>query len=466
MNIGIKKVESSLVWFLRFMDSAIPGLALFLLTYIYSIPWHDRYSIISILGGIFFIFVSQTNGVYRNWQNPSYFSNIRLLISSWLLTWVALIVITFLYKDGHNFSRLVITLWALLTPIALVCYRMLLRQVLAKSREHFSVNRKIAIVGAGKVGQQIAKTINASSSWLGYTVIGFFDDDPKLLSSSIGGIPIIGNTDGILKAAHSHTFDELYLCLPLRSELKIKQFLNELADTTIIVKYIPDFFTFDLIHAKWSEVNGIPIISVYDTPLTSRTLQTLKRLEDIVLSTLIMLLISPVMLIIAVCIKFSSPGPVIFKQLRYGLNGKEIRVYKFRSMTTLDNGKVVKQAKKHDPRITPLGAFLRRTSLDELPQFYNVWQGKMSIVGPRPHAVAHNEEYRKLVPKYMQRHIVKPGITGWAQINGWRGETDTLDKMQKRVEFDLHYINNWSLWLDIKIIFLTIFKGFLNKNAY
>jgi putative colanic acid biosynthesis UDP-glucose lipid carrier transferase len=219
-------------------------------------------------------------------------------------------------------------------------------------------------------------------------------------------------------------------------------------------------------HAKMQEIKGMPVFSVFDTPLSSKSSQVLKRIEDVLLSIIILVLISPILLVIAIAIKLTSKGPVIFKQKRYGLNGKEIKVYKFRSMTTQDNGTVVKQATKNDSRITPLGAFLRKTSLDELPQFINVLQGKMSIVGPRPHAVAHNEEYRKIVPKYMQRHLVKPGITGWAQINGWRGETDSLEKMEKRIEFDLHYINSWNLWLDIKIILLTVFKGFINKNAY
>jgi len=247
---------------------------------------------------------------------------------------------------------------------------------------------------------------------------------------------------------------------------KIKQLLNQLTNTTAVVKYIPDLFSFDLMHAKWTDLKGIPIISVFDTPINNTTARFLKRSEDFVLSLLILTLISPILLAISIFIKATSPGPIIFKQQRYGLNGQKIKVYKFRSMTTQDNGSIIKQATKNDARITPIGGFLRRTSLDELPQFINVLQGKMSIVGPRPHAVAHNEEFRQLVPKYMQRHLVKPGITGWAQINGWRGETDTLEKMEKRVEYDLHYINNWSLWLDIKIIILTIFKGFINKNAY
>jgi len=465
METGIRRVESSLVWIQRMLDTCLPGLLLYLVTYLYAVHWHDRYIIMALSSGLLFVFLSQANGIYRNWHEPSIFSNTRALLKSWAWTSVALLIIAFIYKDTHNFSRLVIGSWTLLTPIVLISYRLLLRRILAKYRLHSAHNRQIAIVGAGKVGQRIAKLIN-DSPWLGYSVIAFFDDNASIQSTSIQGIPVIGTTDDVLHNAQNKLFDELYICLPLRSEHKIKQFLNELADTTVIVKYIPDFFTFDLIHAKWSEINGIPIISVYDTPLTSRTLQTIKRSEDLILSTLIMLLISPLLIAIAAGVKFSSPGPILFKQTRYGLNGKEIRIYKFRSMTALDNGDVIQQATKNDPRLTPFGAFLRKTSLDELPQFFNVWQGKMSIVGPRPHAVAHNEQYRKLVPKYMQRHIVKPGITGWAQINGWRGETDTLEKMQKRIEFDLHYINNWSLWLDIKIILLTMVKGFINKNAY
>ena len=192
----------------------------------------------------------------------------------------------------------------------------------------------------------------------------------------------------------------------------------------------------------------------------------LKRSEDIIVSTIILLLISPILILITISIKATSKGPIIFNQKRNGVNNNEIIIYKFCSMTTQDNGSVIKQATKNDDRITPIGRFLRRSSLDELPQFINVIQGRMSIVGPRPHAVAHNIEYANLIPEYNQRSLIKPGITGLAQINGWRGETDTLEKMQGRVNLDLHYINNWTLWLDIKIIFITIFKGFTNRNAH
>jgi undecaprenyl-phosphate glucose phosphotransferase len=465
MQRGIKLIESNVVWLHRIIDAALPIFILYISTLLYAVQWHDRYIIMGTLAGLLFTLSSQTNGTYRNWHGLSFFSSIKTILKSWLWTWAVLIIIAFLYKDTHNFSRFVIILWALFTPFTLVLYRLLLRAVLIRYRKYGSRSRNVAITGAGKVGQHMANLIQ-SNKWLGYNVVAFFDDNTRLIDTEINGISVVGSTAEIKNFANMQLFDELYICLPLRTEQKIKQLLNELADTTAIVKYIPDLFTFDLMHARWSEMNGIPIISVYDTPLSSRTVQMIKRFEDVVLSTFIMLLISPVLFAVAIGVKLSSPGPILFKQKRYGMNGKEIKIYKFRSMSTLDDGKVIHQATKNDPRITSFGSFIRKTSLDELPQFFNVWQGKMSIVGPRPHAVAHNEEYRKLVPKYMQRHIVKPGITGWAQINGWRGETDKLEKMEKRIEFDLHYINNWSLWLDIKIIFLTIIKGFINKNAY
>ena len=210
-------------------------------------------------------------------------------------------------------------------------------------------------------------------------------------------------------------------------------------------------FGISIIQGRLQDMNGVPVVGICETPFTG-TNELVKRLSDIVLASLIVILISPLLLVIALGIKLSSPGPVIFKQRRNGLDGDEIVVYKFRSMTTVDDGAVVRQATRNDPRITPFGALLRRSSLDELPQFFNVLQGTMSIVGPRPHAVTHNAEYRQIIKAYMVRHKVKPGITGWAQVNGQRGETDTIEKMRTRVEYDLEYLRNWSLGLDLRII--------------
>lgn len=249
------------------------------------------------------------------------------------------------------------------------------------------------------------------------------------------------------------------------AEHRIREVLHYCSDTTANVYLIPNFFVYNLMNSRWQSIGPIQALSVYDTPFQGAS-EALKRIEDIIVSTLILLLIAIPMVLIACAVKLSSPGPVIFKQKRYGLDGKKILIYKFRSMTTQDNGPVVKQATKDDPRITKLGAFLRKTSLDELPQFINVLQGRMSIVGPRPHAVAHNEEYRKIIKGYMLRHKVRPGITGWAQVNGFRGETDTVEKMQKRVEYDLEYIHNWSVMLDVKIIMKTAVGSLFDKNAY
>lgn len=461
----IQPDKSGFVWLHRFIDSLLPISSLYIINWLLNIPWHDRYLAMGVIGGFIFVFASQQVGVYQNWRGRALFSSAKLIINAWLITWALLIITAFLYKDTDNFSRLSVTSWALITPLLLISYRLIIRIVIGKYRSQGKNSKQIAIIGAGSVGQQIA-TIFQENSWLGYNVAAFYDDNTELHGKNINSIPVISGTNDIANAVNSNKYNEIYICLPLRAEQKIKQILEALTDTTAIVKFVPDLFTFDLMHAKSTDLKGIPVFSVFDTPLSSSSNQILKRLEDLILASFILILISPLLLWVSIKVKLSSSGPIIFKQKRYGLNGKEINVYKFRSMDTQDNGTVIKQATKSDPRITKFGRFIRRTSLDELPQFVNVIQGRMSIVGPRPHAVAHNEEYRKLVPKYMQRHTVKPGITGWAQINGWRGETDTLEKMEKRVEFDLHYINNWSLWLDIKIIFLTIFKGFINKNAY
>jgi putative colanic acid biosynthesis UDP-glucose lipid carrier transferase len=245
----------------------------------------------------------------------------------------------------------------------------------------------------------------------------------------------------------------------------MRQVLAALADTPIPTYLVPDLFAFTLLHARMTDIAGMPVVSVYGSPHYGMG-GVVKRLEDVVLSLLILLLIAVPMLAIAVGVRLSSPGPVLYKQRRYGLSGEPVVIWKFRTMDVCEDDGAVTQAQRHDPRVTPFGALLRRTSMDELPQFINVLQGHMSIIGPRPHAVIHNEQFRKVIPGYMLRHIVKPGISGWAQVNGWRGETETLEQMEKRVEYDLEYIRNWSLWLDIKIIFLTVFRGLTGSRAY
>jgi len=456
----LRSIDSSFVWLHRLIDTLVPPAMLFLCSLNYGGDWNN-YSHAALLSGLLLPIMNQFNGLYRSWRGRSIFEGSRIMLQSWIMVWALLIIIAFLLKVSEQFSRVVLAEWFLLTPVVLIGYRFVLRLILSTLYKTGIFNKKVAIYGSSSTSEQLRKTFNRHL-WLGYELVSIYDD----LSAENTTDDLKGGINKLLEDANSGVFETLYIALPASRESEIKQLLTELSDTTVRVKYLPDFFSYDLIHSSMTTISGMPVINIYDSPLNDPGKATIKRLEDIICSILILILFSPVILLIALGIKLNSPEPVLFKQTRYGLRGEEFDVYKFRSMTTQDNGPVIKQASKNDPRFTRFGRLIRRTSLDELPQFVNVIQGRMSIVGPRPHAVAHNEEYRKLVPKYMQRHMVKPGITGWAQVNGWRGEIDTLEKMEKRVEFDLFYINHWSLWMDIKIIIITAFIGPFSKNAW
>ena len=341
-----------------------------------------------------------------------------------------------------------------------------MRLVLGLLRERDINNRTVAIAGARENGVHVAQML-LSSPWMGLRPVGFFDDRAQTGSRPLASPPVqvLGNLDDLVELATKGKIDIVYITLPLRAEERIRTLISKLSQSTASVYVIPEFFVSDLMNLTWSNVGDLPAISVFETPFFGVD-GWLKNAEDFVLGSIILLIVFIPMIIIGIGVKLSSPGPVIFKQTRYGLRGEKIAVWKFRTMNVCENGSDIKQVSRDDPRVTRFGNFLRKTSLDELPQFINVLQGSMSIVGPRPHAVAHNEQYRKIVDGYMLRHKVKPGITGLAQVSGWRGETDTLEKMQKRIEYDLAYIRNWSLWLDIRIIFRTIIKEFAGENAY
>jgi putative colanic acid biosynthesis UDP-glucose lipid carrier transferase len=299
----------------------------------------------------------------------------------------------------------------------------------------------------------------------GVECLGYFDDrSPDRLHPKASN-RLLGSLDSLPDYIRQHGVREVYITLPLGSQPRIVELLERIQGTTASLFFVPDVFGISIIQGRLLDLAGMPVVGICETPFTG-TNQLMKRISDIVLASIILVLISPLLVLIAIGVKLSSPGPIIFKQRRNGLDGEEIEVYKFRSMRAMDNGPVVKQATKDDPRITRFGAFIRRTSLDELPQFINVLQGRMSIVGPRPHAVAHNEEYRQLIKAYMVRHKVRPGITGWAQVNGLRGETDTLDKMRARVEYDLEYLRNWSIALDLQIIMRTVRLVIFDRHAF
>ncbi len=316
------------------------------------------------------------------------------------------------------------------------------------------------------MGFQLARNIEQSPQ-LGLQLVGFYDDRPPQRVPDVpeGVGSQVGDIGQLVAQARAGQIDRIYITFPMRAEDRIRGVLEQLGDTTASVYIVPDFFVFELLHSRWTSINGLPAVSVFENPFYGVD-GVLKRMTDLCLAAAALLALAIPMAAIALLIKRSSPGPVFFRQRRYGLDGREILVWKFRSMRVCEDGENVTQATRHDSRVTRIGAILRKTSLDELPQLFNVLQGSMSLVGPRPHANAHNEQYRKLIQGYMLRHKVKPGITGLAQVNGWRGETETLDKMQQRVACDHQYIREWSLWLDLKILFKTIFVVFSRQNAY
>lgn len=448
----------------RLADFAVVQGLLLLSIKIYRVEVSDTYIMIGLIASLLFLLSAESSRLYRSWRT-SFASPIAVCtLLSWSIAVFGVVVYLFFSKTSTDISRVVIGLWFISSTIALVSWRMLFRLFVFKFRKQGFNTRKVAIIGLTESGLRLANEfVNRPET--GYSLQGFFDDReddrlPEIYQERLKGSVNLG-----VELSRAGEFDIVYIALPFAAQKRIESILRELGDTTVDVHLVPDLFTFNLLNARMSSVGYTQTISVYESPMNGLSSLS-KRLEDIFIGSLILVAIAVPMLVIAMLIKYDSRGPIFFKQKRYGLDGKAINVWKFRTMTVADNGNIVRQATKGDARITKLGCILRKTSLDELPQFFNVLQGCMSIVGPRPHAVAHNEQYRHLVDFYMLRHKVKPGITGWAQINGWRGETDTLDKMEKRVEYDLEYIRNWSIILDLKIIFSTIFHGFNDKNAY
>ncbi len=396
-------------------------------------------------------------------RNPGGMFHFRNLIFGWLIVLGILGIVGGLSGLIHIYDPEVLLIWSVITPIFLFIAHAWVRSYLEVLRGQGNI-RHAVIVGANDLGLKLASKIHQQRSLM-MRVEGFFDDrfdercDEQLKQVVSGGI------DDVATFVIGHNIDVVYITLPMLDHARVVDLVNSLRDTTASIYFVPDVFMFDLVQARIDNVNGVPVISVFETPLTGMNAIN-KRVFDILASSIILLLISPVLVTVACMIKFSSPGPVIFKQRRYGIDGEPFLVYKFRSMSVCEDSAVVAQATQNDARVTQLGAILRKTSLDELPQLFNVLNGSMSIVGPRPHAVAHNEHYRKIIRGYMWRHKVKPGITGWAQINGYRGETDTLDKMESRVIYDISYLKNWSLWLDLTIILKTVKLIVKDSHAY
>ncbi len=386
------------------------------------------------------------------------------LAFGWAWKAVLLLLIGLSTQTLAVFSPQVLLHWLWLVPAVQVAGHALVRGAGPKLLKLQGPPARAVIVGLNPQGAMLAERLRGSV-YAGIDLLGFFDDRDAGRHGVRGEHRLLGRLEELATYVQQQRVQLIYLSLPMASRPRILDVLDALKDTTASIYFVPDMFITDLIQGRSDTVCGVTVISVCDTPFRGAA-GVLKRLSDLVLASLILLLIAPLMLLIALLIKLDSPGPVIFRQRRYGLDGAQIWVYKFRSMRVTEDGEQVAQARRGDARVTRLGAFLRRTSLDELPQFVNVLQGRMSVVGPRPHAVAHNETYRRLIKGYMVRHKVRPGVTGWAQVNGQRGETDTLDKMQARIDYDLDYLRNWSLRLDLYIVLKTIGLVFKDSRAY
>lgn len=449
-------------FFKRLFDPFLIWSLLILLAWLYDEPFTGYYLMLMIITFFISSYVYEQTNIYRSWRNGKFIAYIRDTLTGWIVTIAILVFLGFATQLSNQYSEPVILTWFIVTPVSLIISHLVVLKITNTLRKGGDV-RSVVIVGANDTGLKIEKRI-AEYPYLLMEVRGIFDDRDESRSPA----PIshlLGNVSDVADYVRKKNIHIIFISLPMSAQPRIRALLDDLHDTTASIYFLPDVYIFDLMQAHFDNVGGIPVIAICESPFLGVD-NVIKNFSDFVLASIILILLSPIMLCIALAIKLTSPGPVIFKQRRYGLNGEEIFVYKFRTMTVSEDGAQIIQAKKNDPRITKIGNFLRRTSLDELPQFINVLQGRMSIVGPRPHAVAHNELYRKLIKGYMLRHKVKPGITGWAQVNGFRGETEILEKMQGRIEHDLNYLQNWSIWLDLWIILRTVWVVMRKQNAY
>lgn len=457
--------SATLVDRFRFIDAGWILLGAWLALRQLEADWTESHSIACACAIVVFALFARSWPLYRSWR----ISPLRNELGRAALCWIATIsivgVVAYVLLPGGRELGLQFFLWAASTLAGQLGTRLMLRLALRSVRVLGRNFRIAAIAGANSTGLQLADTIG-QHPWMGLRVAGFFDDRTAATGRREPGLQVKGGFDDLIEAAANGSIDIVYITLPLRSELRIQDLIERLRDSAVSVYYVPDFSAIGLLRPSIDSLDGMPVVNLIDTPHQGIDAAS-KRVFDLLVSSVALLLLGLPMLAIAIAIRLTSPGPAIFRQWRYGLGGRAFEVWKFRTMTVCEDGSTVfEQARKGDARVTPVGRFLRRTSLDELPQLFQVLKGSMSIVGPRPHPVALNEKQRKLVEGYMLRHKVKPGITGLAQINGYRGETDTPEKMIGRIRYDLEYIQNWSLMLDLRIVIATFSRVFNDPNAY
>ena len=423
-----------------------------LISVVLEVDFTREYVVLAVLSFLASSLVFNELNLFRSLQEANVVKSAGNLLSGWLMVFGILLFIGYATKSSAYYSRRVLLTWFLVAPLALFLCQVLLRTFIMRTR--FGRQARTAVIaGAGELALHFARKLETYGLFP-TQVKGFFDDrQPQRLPATSREM-LSGTLADLASYVQRNCIPLIYITLPMAAQPRTLKLLDELKDTTASIYFVPDISIASLGRAYFDQVGEMPVIGVCESPFTGAN-GIIKRAWDIVIASLILMLVLPLFIAIVIGVKLSSPGPVIFKQRRCGLDGREIVIYKFRTMTVCEDGEIIPQARRYDSRVTRIGGFLRRTSLDELPQFINVLQGRMSVVGPRPHAVAHNEMYRKLIKGYMIRHKVRPGITGWAQINGLRGQTDRVDKMRARIEFDLEYLRSWSLFLDFWIIVKT-----------
>jgi len=448
---------------LRLVDPALAvavGLVAYRL-YLGDWPPADHYLVFLGTGAMTIAALFPLFSLYEPQRGISLAEELRRLVLAWGMLAALSGGMIFATKMGDAFSRVWVSTWLAGGLVATVLARLSVRLALRQLRRHGRNLRHIAIVGAGTLGSDIAERLR-ETPWAGFQVVGFYDDDPAKHRTQVAGIAVLGSPDDLAQAVAAGGIDQVWIALPLRAEPRIRAILDSLQSETIEVRFVPDIYNFALLHHSVTEIAGLPVINLTESPLQGANV-AIKALEDLVLSGLFLVATAPVMALVAAGVKLSSAGPVFYRQERVTWNGERFRMLKFRTMPV--DAEAASGPVWADPtqrRATPFGAFIRRWSLDELPQFINVLKGEMSIVGPRPERPEFVERFKQEIPRYMQKHLVKAGITGWAQVNDLRGQTD----LSERIRYDLYYIENWSVWFDLRIIGLTLGHLIRTRNAY
>jgi len=439
--------------------------SLVVLCHLYSVEFSEFFTVLAIIVAVL-ASVLPRGRAPGSAQLPTGVVSLALgVVMRWMMIVAILLAIGYVTKHSEDFSRRVVLTWVVVTPLLLVIGVLALNEVMRRVIHDPAAARRVAFIGCTDASKALAQRLSDNAGALGFRVMGFFDDRSADRLGLCGDMRLLGSLQDLAAYVRQGKIDVVFVALPLRQVQRVMDVLEQLRDTTASIYYVPDIFVYDLIQSRSGEILGVPVVSLCETPFYGYR-GLVKRITDVVLAAVLIVITAPLMVGIAIAIRRSSPGPIIFRQRRYGLDGREIVVYKFRTMTVLEDGDRVVQARPGDARVTRVGRFLRRYSLDELPQLFNVLQGRMSLVGPRPHAIAHNEEYRRLIKGYMIRHKVPPGITGLAQVNGCRGETSRIEDMQARVNYDLEYLRRWTPLLDLKILLLTAVRLLRDEKAY